>query len=149
MKALLDTNIIIHREARTAVNQDIGILFKWLDKAKYQKCIHPITIAEINKNSNTETVASFNIKIGSYEQLLTTAPISNDVNLVSSQFDVTENDKNDTILLNEVFNNRVDILISEDKKIHVKAEKLGISDRVYKINSFLEKVYSENPDLVG
>ena len=149
MKALLDTNIIIHREARTAVNQDIGILFKWLDKAKYQKCIHQITIAEINKNSNTETVASFNIKIDSYEQLLTTAPISTDVNLVSSQFDVTENDKNDTILLNEVFNNRVDILISEDKKIHVKAEKLGISDRVYKINSFLEKVYSENPDLVG
>jgi len=43
MKALLDTNIIIHREARRVANQDIGILFKWLDKVKYQKCIHPIT----------------------------------------------------------------------------------------------------------
>ncbi len=45
MKALLDTNIIIHRETSTVVNRDIGILFKWLDKAKYTKCIHPITIS--------------------------------------------------------------------------------------------------------
>ena len=51
--------------------------------------------------------------------------------------------------MNEVFNYRVDILISEDKKIHFKAEELGIADRVFKINSFLEKVYAENPDLVG
>ena len=35
MKALLDTNIIIHREAGKVTNQDIGILFKWLDKVKY------------------------------------------------------------------------------------------------------------------
>ena len=32
MKVLLDTNIIIHREASKVVNQDVGTLFKWLDK---------------------------------------------------------------------------------------------------------------------
>jgi len=148
-KALLDTNIIIHREAGRVINQDIGILFKWLDKAKYQKCIHSVTINEINKNSNVGTVSTFNIKMDSYEKLLTVAPISNAVSIVSTKFDKNENDKNDTILLNEVYNNRVDILISEDKKIHTKAEALGISDKVFKINSFLEKVYAENPDLVG
>jgi hypothetical protein len=37
MKALLDTNIIIHREASRIVNPDIGTLFKWLDKGKYIK----------------------------------------------------------------------------------------------------------------
>ena len=61
MKALLDTNIIIHREAIKVVNQDIGILFKWLDKTKYQKCIHTVTINEIRKNPNPDTVATFNI----------------------------------------------------------------------------------------
>lgn len=149
MKALLDTNIIIHREAGKVTNQDIGILFKWLDKAKYQKCIHPITVQEINKNTNTATVSTFNIKMDSYEQLLTVAPMSPVVTKISTEFDKNENDRNDTILLNEVYNYRVDILISEDKKIHLKAEELGISDRVFKINSFLEKIYAENPELVG
>jgi len=149
VKALLDTNIIIHREAGKVTNQDIGILFKWLDKAKYQKCIHPVTLYEINKNPNAATVSTFNIKMDSYEQLLTVAPMSPFVMSVSTKYDKNENDKNDSILLNEVYNYRVDILISEDKKIHVKAEELGISDRVFKINSFLEKIYSENPDLVG
>ena len=50
--------------------------------------------------------------------------------------------------LNEVFSERVDILISEDKKIHVKAGELGISDKVFLISSFIEKVRDENPELV-
>ena len=149
MKALLDTNIIIHREAGKVTNQDIGILFKWLDKAKYQKCIHPVTIYEIEKNPNVATVSTFKIKMDSYEQLLTVAPMSPELVKISAKYDKNENDRNDTILLNEVYNYRVDILISEDKKIHLKAEELGMSEKVFKINSFLEKIYAENPDLVG
>ena len=148
MKALLDTNIIIHREASRVVNQDIGILFKWLDKVKYQKCVHNITVEEINKNSNQNTVDTFNVKLGSYEILETTAPMSDVVERVGQIIDVTENDKKDTFLLNELYNNRVDIFISEDKKIHLKASELNLSDKVFTINSFLEKIYAENPDLV-
>ena len=76
MKALLDTNIVIHREANKIFNRDIGILFKWLDKGKYTKCIHPVTIAEINNNSNKNTVDTFNVKLDSYVPLKTTAPTS-------------------------------------------------------------------------
>lgn len=148
MKALLDTNIIIHREAGRIFNQDIGILFKWLDKVKYQKCIHPVTIEEIEKNPNQITVETFKIKLESYEQLFKTAPVSEEVKAVSAKYDVNENDKNDTILLNEVFVGRVDLLISEDKKIHIKANALNIADKVFTINTFLEKIYAENPELV-
>lgn len=146
MKALLDTNIIIHRETNRIFNKDIGILFKWLDKGKYTKCIHPVTIAEINKNSNKITVNILNVKLDSYVALRTIAPISPQVKLVSDNID---NNINDTQLLNEVFCDRVDILITEDKKIHKKAELLNISDRVFNIDSFLEKVVSENPELVN
>ena len=148
MKALLDTNIIIHREAGRVSNQDIGILFKWLDKAKFQKCIHPASVMEINKNPNKSTVDSFNIKMESYELLQTVAPMSLLVDQISKKNDINENDRVDSILLNEVFNDRVDLLISEDKKLHRKALELNISDRVYTINSFLEKIYAENPELV-
>ncbi|KAB2859360.1 MAG: hypothetical protein F9K09_02390 [Flavobacteriales bacterium] len=148
MKALLDTNIIIHREAGRVVKQDIGILFRWLDRAKYTKCIHPVTIAEIKKNPNKETVNAFLLKMDSYEQILYPSPLNDEVRLVSEKIDQNENDENDTLLLNEVFTSRVDILITEDKKIHLKASELGISNKVFKIDSFLEKIFSEHPDLV-
>jgi hypothetical protein len=38
MRVLFDTNILIHREASVAVRQDIGRLFRWLDKLGYEKC---------------------------------------------------------------------------------------------------------------
>jgi predicted nucleic acid-binding protein len=148
MRALLDTNIIIHRETGRIVNRDIGILFKWLDKGKYTKCIHPITVEEITKNSNQETVKSFSVKLESYETLKTVAPLADKVKSAATGIDFTVNDSNDTILLNEVYCDRVDLLITEDKKIHKKAFLLGISDRIFTIDSFLEKVVSENPELV-
>ena len=122
MKVLLDTNIIIHRETPKVVNADIGVLFNWLDKLNYKKYIHPLTIEELNRNKDQKTVDTFNIKIQSYNQIIN--------------------------LLNEVLCDRVEILISEDKKIHTKAELLGIADRVFKIDQFLEMVVADNPNLV-
>jgi hypothetical protein len=148
LKALLDTNIIIHREAGKVVEQDIGILFRWLDLAGYSKCIHPITIEEINKNSNKETVYTILKKIDSYERILFANPLHPELLKISEKYDYNQNDKNDSILLNELFIGRVDVLISQDKKIHEKAEKLGLVDKVFKIDTFLEKIFSEFPELV-
>jgi predicted nucleic acid-binding protein len=148
MKVLLDTNIIIHREASKVINQDIGILFNWIDKLKYEKFIHPITVEELNRNLDPQTVATMAIKIGSYNLIRNRAPTSNTLEAISKQLDKCVNDENDTKILNEVFCERVDILISEDKKIHIKASLLGISDKVFKIDQFLEKVTAENPNLV-
>jgi len=149
MKALLDTNIIIHREANKIVSQDIGILYRWLDRGQYTKCIHSATIAEVKKNPNKETVDLFLVKLESYEVIEIPSPLQDEVKTVSEQFDTTDNDKVDTVLLNEVFVGRVDILITEDKKIHKKARELGIQDKVFTIDSFLEKTFAEHPELVN
>lgn len=148
MKALLDTNIIIHREANKVVSQDIGILYRWLERVKYTKCIHSITINEIKRNPNQETVHTFLVKLDSYEVIDIPSPLQEEVRNISEKIDKTENDKNDSLLLNEVFIGRVDILITEDKKIHQKAEELNIQDKVFTIDSFLEKVFAEHPELV-
>ena len=149
MKALLDTNIIIHREANKIVSQDIGILYRWLDRGQYTKCIHSATIAEVKKNPNKETVDLFLVKLKSYEVIEIPSPLQDKVKTVSEQFDTTDNDKVDTVLLNEVFVGRVDILITEDKKIHKKAQELGIQDKIFTIDSFLEKIFAEHPELVN
>lgn len=148
MKVLLDTNIIIHREASKVINQDIGVLFNWIDRLKYSKFIHPVTIDELNRNKDPQTVATMAIKIESYNLIKNIAPFSDILESVSRKIDTNANDINDTKILNEIFCDRVDILISEDKKIHIKAQLLGIADRVFKIDQFLEKITAENPDLV-
>ena len=148
MKALLDTNIIIHREANRIVSQDIGILYRWLDRGRYTKCIHSVTIEEVKKNPNKETVELFLVKLESYDVIEIPSPLQNEVKIVSEQFDTTGNDKVDTVLLNEVFVGRVDILITEDKKIHRKALELRIQEKVFTIDSFLEKTFAEHPELI-
>lgn len=147
MRALLDTNVLIHREAATVVRRDIGELFFWLDRLKHEKCIHPLSIDEIKKHRDKRVRSSFEAKLQSYQVLKTTAPPAPEVQKCALN-DRSTNDRNDTVLVNELYANRVDFIISEDRGLHAKAVLLGISDRTFTIDSFLEKVTAENPDLV-
>lgn len=148
MRVLLDTNIIIHREAERLQNEDIGVLFNWLDKLKVEKCIHPATVEELNRFGDANAVKRMTVKIGNYNVLKTIAPLADQVKNICEKIDKTENDKVDTLLVNEVYNDRVDFLISEDKNVHTKAGLLGINSKVFKIDEYLEKAAAENPGLV-
>ncbi|MFX0199653.1 MAG: hypothetical protein ACFFCW_26315 [Candidatus Hodarchaeota archaeon] len=147
MRVLLDTNIVIHREATSVVNEDIGVLFRWIDNLHYTKCIHPVSVQELKEHADPQVLKTFNVKLASYNILKTKAPITDQVREISEQLDQNQNDLNDTLIINELHSNRVDVLITEDKKILHKASLLGIADRVYTIDAFLEKVTSENPEL--
>lgn len=146
MRILLDTNIIVHREASKVYNKDIGVLFNWIDKLHYEKCVHPVTLQEIENYQDEEVVNTMKIKISNYNVLKTIAPDLPSV-IALRAHDNNINDTNDTSILNEVLNARVDYLITEDKGLHRKAKTLGISSKVYKIDSFIEKAVFENPGL--
>src|SRR5882672_6219465 len=109
MKVLLDTNIVIHREAGKSVEPDIGVLFKWLDDLHCQKYLHPLTLEEIEKHKDPKVVASFKIKLANYHVLKTLAPVHPVIQKVCIPTDKDENDANDTRLLNEVISDRVDL----------------------------------------
>ncbi|MCJ7654840.1 MAG: hypothetical protein MUO97_05995, partial [Dehalococcoidia bacterium] len=147
MKILLDTNIVIHREASTVADEDIGVLFRWLDNLHHTKCIHSLTVEEIEKHEDPKVRQSFKVKLANYNVLKTTAPLSEAVRTILEPLDKNQNDTNDTIIINELYCGRVDALITEDKQLLNKALWLGISDRAYTIDAFLEKVNIENPDL--
>ena len=148
MRVLLDTNVLIHREARTVIRDDVGILFRWLDRLKYHKCIHSNSLSEIGKHADPTIVRTFNIKLGSYEELKTVAPDVPALAAIRAR-DVTDNDAIDTSLVNELAAGRVDLLISEDRGVHRKATALGIAGSVFTIDSFLEKVTAEHPELIA
>ncbi|MBU4525590.1 MAG: hypothetical protein KUA37_15770 [Desulfomicrobium sp.] len=147
MRILLDTNIIIYREANNPPRPEIGILFRWIDRLHYEKCVHPETIGEIRRHKDRRVVAAFEAKIGNYHELKTIAPESDDIRNIRAKYDHAQNDHTDTSILNEVFSGRVEGLITEDRNIHQKASDLGISGRVFTIDAFLEKVTAENPEL--
>lgn len=148
MRVLLDTNIVIHREASRVMNQDIGQLFNWLDKLKHTKCVHPLTAKELSKHKDMETVETMKVKLTSYNILNTEAPIHDSIQRIIDEEDKNENDIIDSKILNELLNERVDCLISEDKGIRRKAISLGVDNKVFNIDRFLEKAITENPSLV-
>ncbi|MUG46970.1 PIN domain-containing protein [Paenibacillus woosongensis] len=149
MKVLLDTNIVIHRETSNVKKNDIGVLFRWLDKLGYTKCVHPVTVEEIKRYEDKQAVSSMVIKLDSYHLMKTQAPITSMVTSISNEYDKNLNDINDTKLLNELAAERVDMLITEDRKIALKATKLNLSAKVFTIDSFLEKVTNEHPELIN
>jgi predicted nucleic acid-binding protein len=146
MRVLLDTNVLIHREASNVVRDDIGVLFRWLDELKYAKCVHPDSVAEVGKHADPAVVRTLGVKFSSYHQLKSRAPESGAIKQLRAD-DRTPNDAIDTSLLAEVAADRVDILITEDRGIHRKAARIGIPTRVFTIDAFLEKVTAENPAL--
>lgn len=74
MRALLDTNILIHREAATVVRLDIGALFGWLDRLGIEKWIHPASVSEIAAHADERVRRSFEAKLASYRLIEAPAP---------------------------------------------------------------------------
>lgn len=148
MRALLDTNIVIHRENKHVSNYSIGHLYRWLDKLKYDKVIHPYSISEIQKYRDPETQEAIAVKLESYDVIKTLKqPDENFVKLIGIP-EKTVNDTIDNCLLYEVYLGRVDIFITEDRRLRNKAAKLGLGDKVFSINAFISKVSAENPALI-
>jgi len=148
MRALLDTNIIIYRENKRITNYSIGHLFKWLDKLRYDKIIHPLSIEEISRYNYDDPQEAITLKLDAYNIMKTTVPLDATVDAKLSPNDRDRNDQIDTALLNEVYLNRVDVIITEDKRMINKAICLGISDKIFNINSFISYATTGNPLLV-
>lgn len=148
MRALLDTNIIIHRENKRATNYSVGHLYRWLDKLKYEKVIHPYTVMEMGKYRDPETQEALAVKLDSYNRIQTLAePDVRFLELLNTP-EHSDNDKIDNCLLYEVYLGRVDILITEDRKLRAKANIVGLGDKVFSINAFISKATAENPALI-
>ena len=148
MKVLLDTNIVIHRENVKVTNPSIGLLFYWLDKLHYEKCIHPWSLEELKSYKGKNMQELYETKLPAYT-ILKSVSVPQEVFLAKMPKEESSNDKIDHQLLCEVFNNRVDLLITEDKKLREKAQNLGVRQKVYSINEFVSEKTEEYPELIS
>ena len=148
MKVLLDTNIVIHRENVKVTNPSIGLLFYWLDKLHYEKCIHPWSLEELKSYKDKNMQELYETKLPAYT-ILKSVSVPQEDFLAKMPKEESSNDKIDHQLLCEVFNNRVDLLITEDKKLREKAQNLGVRQKVYSINEFVSEKTEEYPELIS
>lgn len=148
MKVLLDTNIIIHRENIKATNYGIGLLFYWLDKLNYEKCIHPFVVEELRSFHNDNMQELYNAKLSAYTKIRTIATQTEEFKKMLPE-EKSHNDKVDHQLLYEIYCNRADLLITEDKALREKSKPFGIRNKVLSINDFVTKCTDENPELIS
>ena len=139
MRVLLDTNIVIHRENKRISNYSIGHLFRWLDRLKCDKVIHQYTIDEIGKYRDPETQEVLSVKLKAYNIIKTVIqPDSEFLNIIGG-VEKDENDYVDNCLLYEVYRNRVDYLITEDKAIKgspIDIASIGASETIFFKSTF-------------
>lgn len=148
MRALLDTNIVIHRENTQTTSLTIGKLFYWLDKLHYEKIIHPYTVVELRKYHNSQIQSLYDAKLDAYTTMRCVAMQTKAFQELLKDSPKTDNDYIDNQLLYEVYCGRADILITEDRRMHNKAERLGLSNQIFTINTFIGKASNENPELI-
>ena len=141
IRLLLDTNIIVYRESDNVYKENIGNLFNVIDNnPEMVKFIHPIIKKELLQNIYDEKRKLLVERLKCYNMMEKTSSRVNDrITAITLSINKDENDVIDDIILNEIYNENAEILITEDKKIKQKALILGIENKVQSIEEFIYK----------
>lgn len=143
MRILFDTNIFISREDDKVISDNLQSLLQILGKMKAEILIHPLSIQELNRDTNEERKAIILSKVGSYNLLKSPPNPSNAHDFLIKVKQRNEHDKVDNHVLFAVYKNAVDFLLTEDKGIHRKASDIGLNERVLLIDDALDMFQRE------
>lgn len=147
-KILLDTNIIIERENPKIPNQSVARLFNILDRERALKYIHPSCFYELSKYHDKPQVDILHAKLAAYNLIEIPSETSEDFDELLAGMTLNRNDEIDNQLIYQVYNRRVEVLITEDKKILKKANMLKIRSRILTIDEYLQIYVLNNPNLI-
>lgn len=148
-RVLLDTNFIIQREGYTNVSDTANKVFRWLSELRCTMFIHPETKGEILKYKDEKAKESLEKKLSSYELLSPHNIQDNYFKKVISNYSQDSNSLIDNKILYQPYDGVVDLLITDDRKILMKARQLGIRRFVLSTEEYLRIVEKEYPDLIN
>lgn len=148
MTVLLDTNIMIKRESGNNASYEVSSLFNWFGKKKIPTYIHNLTINELSRYKDETAKAAILTKLNAYN-VLPSFPRDEDYFFTNtiSQYSQNKNGKVDNELLREIYDDNIDVLLSDDNLILRKAEDLYIRDRVLtssELLAYFETKYPQN-----
>ena len=138
MKLLIDTNVFIPLEPASILDIEqlspsAARLLQATQQEKYEVYLHPRSLIDIRRDKDDERRELRTLAFNKYQHLEDTVPFADFLALLPT-VDADSNDDVDNHLLFAVYNNAVDVLVSEDRGIHKKARILGIESRVARIS---------------
>jgi predicted nucleic acid-binding protein/ribosomal protein S18 acetylase RimI-like enzyme len=130
LRILLDTNILIPLQDSFVVLEDnLKNLIRLANAGGHQLLYHPASIQDINRDSDEARRKRTLARLPQYILL---------ENVSRSPLNTSSTSPNDTCdndILHALKCDAAHALVSEDKKLHVEAKRLGLSDRTYTIQT--------------
>lgn len=151
---LLDTNILIEREDNKKINENIQNLLQVIQDNNIKIFIHECTFKDIEHDKNLKRKEIISSKLKSYSILNSKYNFEED-ELFLSFLNFNKGNLNDFVdnsLLYSVYKNEVSFLVTEDKGIHQKANRLNIleenfSERIFNVHDALNYFKTDVPSL--
>ena len=138
MRLLADTNIFISLEGNDVLSKSVADLARLTHSNGHKLMVHPASLEDIRRDSDLVRQKINESKIRKYPFLESPPMLSLEEEMKLRLSANTPNDQVDNQILHAVAQNAVDILITEDRRIHTKARALGVSGRVHYLQQAVE-----------
>ncbi len=131
MRILIDTNIIIPLEDSSEILKESFSKFIRLSLGnQHAILIHPSSIEDIYRDGDEPRKQSMLSRIQKYPTLENADTFTSEELQAYGISENSDNDRVDNAILSSVYKNAVHLLVTEDRGIHKKAARLGVSDSV-------------------
>lgn len=138
MNILLDTNIIIPLEdTGKALDSSFAALRKLSAEQQHCLYIHPMQFEDINRDKNQERRKIILSRLKQYSQIENPPVLSDEECRELDLSQSNDNDRVDNNVLFALYRGAVHLLVTNDEGIHRKASKIGLQDKVYRLEQFL------------
>ena len=148
---LIDTNIVIQLEDNQIVNNAFAKFYNLCNKNSAVIYIHPLSKKEIQKDKDENRKKSILSKIDKYT-LLVNPPSADEQQLKKLFGKINKtNDEIDCQLLYALFKNSVAFLVTEDIRIHQRAKKVDLKNKVFTVNqanNMLERLFPPPNEII-
>ncbi len=139
MNILLDTNIIIPLEDTGKIlNSSFAELRKLSVEQQHCLYIHPMQIEDIHRDKNQERKNIVISRLAQYSQIENPPILTENERSVLDLHQANDNDKVDNNVLFALYRGAVHILVTNDEKLHKKAARIGLQDKIYRLDQFIQ-----------
>ena len=138
MNILLDTNIIIPLEDTSKIlDSSFAELRKLSAEQSHCLYIHPMQLEDINRDKNQERREIVLSRLKQYSKIENPPILSDQECHELGLSQSNDNDKVDNNVLFALYRGAAHLLVTNDEGIHRKASKIGLQDKVYRLEQFL------------
>jgi hypothetical protein len=139
MNILLDTNILIPLEDTARVlDPRLAELRRRVDEFGFRLHIHPAQFDDLNRDRDQERKEIVLSRCRQYTPIPSPPELTEPERTRNGWAQSKDNDRVDNLLLHAVHRGAAHILISNDEGIRTKAARVGIQERVYRLDQALE-----------